>query len=732
MNRLIPLLVPPLLLLATIAACESLPAGDPPPEPAEPPAKKWQPPGPLANAALTDSVWVCDQNGRQAVTLEAMLDAAAKKEVVFLGETHLDETTHELELAVYEGLIERTQGKVVLALEMFERDDQTALDEYLAGKIEEPAFRMRTRVWGNYRTGYRRLIETAKKHGLPVVGSNAPAMLRRKVGMGGRKALDALPPEERKLLPDELHDNTDAYWERVARAVRGHMMFRPSPEARVTSAQCLWDNSMGDSCVQALARYPDHVVLHINGAFHTQFRDGTVHQMLLRRPDTKYTLMEAVAADEFYGFDPFGAEKRADYLVFVKRRAGGLSEGFHSVIVTPELRYRLRLPPHVSDEKPVPLLIWLPDDGFRAADGLSLWAAALGNEAAIAVVEAPYPFVDEDLVQGGRWYWAETFNKDLGMLESGLGSLYAYILRHFPIDPDRVVIAGEGTGATIVAATSLYASGSKAKYLATAPRRFGKLRMLGLPAPAERGHLKLFPLEADQEWWDKEAADYRKAGVKVDLEEASANGWERLQKTEDVVRATLKLPERTVEEDAEPTVLILETDTPRARDWAHRYALRLDGKVTVASPDEAEDGKLLSFGEGGVFSPQDLLDGRGLPLAAGPFGGTTILLVPKEASEEQQAAWKELQEKKALRKRSRFHRLVVVIETDEDTGLADAFEAVRAAGRRSVLVVPAVFCADAASMRRWREEVKEYEDLLDLGWSPGLGGNLYRLLAKKK
>jgi hypothetical protein len=198
------------------------------------------------------------------------------------------------------------------------------------------------------------------------------------------------------------------------------------------------------------------------------------------------------------------------------------------------------------------------------------------------------------------------------------------------------------------------------------------------------------------------------------------------------VRATLKLPERTVEEDAEPTVLILETDTPRARDWAHRYALRLDGKVTVASPDEAEDGKLLSFGEGGVFSPQDLLDGRGLPLAAGPFGGTTILLVPKEASEEQQAAWKELQEKKALRKRSRFHRLVVVIETDEDTGLADAFEAVRAAGRRSVLVVPAVFCADAASMRRWREEVKEYEDLLDLGWSPGLGGNLYRLLAKKK
>jgi uncharacterized iron-regulated protein len=722
-------MIPLLLLLATMAACESPPANDPAPAPSpapspEPPKEPWQPPESLANAALEDSIWVCDQHERQAVPLDALLDAAAKKEVVFLGETHLDETTHELELAIYLGLIERTQGKVVLALEMFERDDQVALDEYLKGTIGEAEFRQRTRVWGNYRTGYRRLIETAKRHGLPVVGSNAPALLRRKVGMGGRKALDALPPEERKLLPDELHDNTDAYWERVARAVRGHMMFRPSPDARVTSAQCLWDNTMGDSCVRALKRYPGHVVLHINGMFHTQFRDGTVRQMLLRRPETKYTVIEAIAADEFYGFDPFGAVERADYLAFVRRRAGGLSEGFHSVIVTPELRYRLRLPPHVTEEKPVPLLVWLPDDGFRAADGLSLWAAALGNEAAIAVVEAPYPFVDEDLVQGGRWYWSETFNKDLGMVEGGLVNLCAYVLRHFPVDPDRIVVAGEGTGATIVAASALYAGALKAPFLAVAPRRFGKLRMLGLPAPGERGHLKLLALEADQKWWEKEAEDYGKAGLKVDLQTAPANGWERLRKTEGDVRATLKLPARTVDEEEEPTVLILENDTARARDWAHRYALRLEGKVTVASREEADDGKMLSFGEGGVFSPSDLMDGRCLPMAAGPFGGTTILIVPKEVPEDQHAAWKALQETKAIKKKSRFARLVVLFETDEGSGLADALEAVRAAGRRSVLVVPALFCADPESMRRWRKEAKDYEDRLDLGWSPGLGGNM--------
>ena len=32
-------------------------------------------------------------------------------------------------------------------------------------------------------------------------------------------------------------------------------------------------------------------------------------------------------------------------------------------------------------------------------------------------------------------------------------------------------------------------------------------------------------------------------------------------------------------------------------------------------------------------------------------------------------------------------------------------------------------------MRKWREGVKKYEDLLSLSWSPGLGGSLGSVLA---
>ena len=97
---------------------------------------------------------------------------------MFLGETHDDETTHRLELAVYEGLLQRKPRQVVLAMEMFERDVQQVLDDYLAGRIDEAAFLAQSRPWGNYHTAYRPLIELAKQTQGPVIASNFPRPLR--------------------------------------------------------------------------------------------------------------------------------------------------------------------------------------------------------------------------------------------------------------------------------------------------------------------------------------------------------------------------------------------------------------------------------------------------------------------------------------------------------------------------------------------------------------------------
>ena len=98
---------------------------------------------------LNRAVSVRDGWTGEVVSFDAFLDVLADAVVVFLGETHTDETTHRVELAVYEGLLERRRGGVVLAMEMFERDVQQDLDSYLAGEINEAAFLDSVRPWGH-------------------------------------------------------------------------------------------------------------------------------------------------------------------------------------------------------------------------------------------------------------------------------------------------------------------------------------------------------------------------------------------------------------------------------------------------------------------------------------------------------------------------------------------------------------------------------------------------------
>ncbi|MBL8753028.1 MAG: ChaN family lipoprotein, partial [Planctomycetes bacterium] len=62
-------------------------------------------------------------------TWPELVEALAQVDVVFLGETHVDDTTHQVELRVLQEMLHRRQGRVVLAMEMFERDVQPVLDD---------------------------------------------------------------------------------------------------------------------------------------------------------------------------------------------------------------------------------------------------------------------------------------------------------------------------------------------------------------------------------------------------------------------------------------------------------------------------------------------------------------------------------------------------------------------------------------------------------------------------
>src|SRR4030067_2076822 len=86
--------------------------------------------------------------------LEDAFDILMDYHVVFIGEEHGSRMSHNAEFLILKGLSKR-DSKLVLALEMFERDVQETLDAYLKGEISEKKFLKQSRPWPNYKKDYR-------------------------------------------------------------------------------------------------------------------------------------------------------------------------------------------------------------------------------------------------------------------------------------------------------------------------------------------------------------------------------------------------------------------------------------------------------------------------------------------------------------------------------------------------------------------------------------------------
>src|SRR5688500_4614936 len=106
--------------------------------------------------------------GTESRTMELMLNDLAKADVVVIGENHDHKLGHELELAIFKGVHAR-KPKTALSLEMFERDVQPILDEYLAGHITESHFLQSARPWPTYKADYAPMVEHAREKELPVI-----------------------------------------------------------------------------------------------------------------------------------------------------------------------------------------------------------------------------------------------------------------------------------------------------------------------------------------------------------------------------------------------------------------------------------------------------------------------------------------------------------------------------------------------------------------------------------
>ncbi len=244
--------------------------------------------------------------GRDVADLEPILDAIVQCRVVFVGENHDRFEDHLNQLKVIDGL--RRRGKdLAIGMEFFQQSYQVALDDYLAGTIEEPEFLRRSQYFDRWRFDYRlyRLIlRYAREHRIPVIALNLESELTRRVGEVG---IAGLTKAERARLPAKIDRSDPAYQARIKGVFAHHPGTDKKSFERFMEVQLLWDEGMAERAARYLRANPDKTLVVLAGGGHIEYGQGIPERLLRRVKVTSATLLNTAEPDP----DPAAA----DYLL---------------------------------------------------------------------------------------------------------------------------------------------------------------------------------------------------------------------------------------------------------------------------------------------------------------------------------------------------------------------------------------------------------------------------------
>jgi uncharacterized iron-regulated protein len=194
-----------------------------------------------------------------------LCEVAKKSDCILFGEYHDNPIVHWLQFDLTENLISKN---LVLGFEMFESDQQAILDGYLSGKLTEKQFKDSCRLWPNYDTDYKPLVDLAKQKGIPCVASNVKRKYASLLFKKGRAALDTLPEIDKKLFaPIDFKIDSTLSQYREVRKMGGHEM-----GGNMMEAQAFKDATMSMHIVKYLTS--NFQIIHYNGAFHSDYYQG--------------------------------------------------------------------------------------------------------------------------------------------------------------------------------------------------------------------------------------------------------------------------------------------------------------------------------------------------------------------------------------------------------------------------------------------------------------------------
>lgn len=237
-----------------------------------------------------------------------LLKKAQEADIVLFGELHDNPICHWLQLELTKDLLSLRKEKLVLGAEMFEADDQIAVNEYLAGKLSDKTFKDEAKLWSNYKTDYKPLMELAKNNKLPFIATNIPRRYANLVYNKGIEKLDSIDAEAKKWicpLPMKYDGNLKCYKE-IFESAGGH------GGENLPKSQAIKDATMAHFILKNWSK--GKTFLHYNGTYHSNYHEGIEWYLKQQQPSLKVLTISSV---EQAGIDTLAMDAKGlgDYII---------------------------------------------------------------------------------------------------------------------------------------------------------------------------------------------------------------------------------------------------------------------------------------------------------------------------------------------------------------------------------------------------------------------------------
>lgn len=226
----------------------------------------------------------------QNCTQSEIIGQIKREDVVYLGENHDSISNHRQELEIISQLQQHrinSEGKLAIALEMFQRPFQPILDRYLEGKIDEKRLQELTEYetrWGFDWEFYAPILRFARANQIPLIALNTPAEITTQVAKSG---IDSLEGDDFRYIPPlaDIKLNNQAYRERLDQIYQQHVEHGQgnSQDAdNFFAAQVLWDETMAEAIAQYYLKFPQSQIAVLVGKAHVMY-DYAIPDRVARR-----------------------------------------------------------------------------------------------------------------------------------------------------------------------------------------------------------------------------------------------------------------------------------------------------------------------------------------------------------------------------------------------------------------------------------------------------------------